>query len=498
MTKPKVNELMGMTEKGMPTNVTSMNACVDLFGTIGAMRGSDQPRVVNKFNSAYAEHQLTATKLLFWSRDIRGGAGERQIFRHIIKNMAQNYSDVMRKNLHLVPEYGRWDDVLELIGTSLENEALALITKALSPQNINAAKRNAFNEIEMKDANSLCAKWMPRKGKTAIRIEKYLGLTPKQYRKLVTSLTYAVEQFMCANKWNDIEYKKVPSLAMSRYIRAFSKHDKEGMAKYIEMLKSGKTKINAGAIYPYDVIKSLLETHNDDICDAQWKALPNYMGESVERVLPMGDVSGSMRQAAGDNENVTCELVCLSLCLYIAERNKGVFHNMFLTFASEPRLQLIAGNTLRERLQSIQHGGGLSTDIAKAFQALLDLAVKNNVPQIEMPTTILILSDMEFDSARTGSSGYGRGAQENWNNRLVNVYKQLYSEAGYELPKLVFWNIQARNDKNMPVLSHETGTAIVSGASPSVLKGVLSAKTVTPYDVMVETLYSERYASVIV
>jgi hypothetical protein len=488
--------VMSVTENGMPTNPTSMNACVDLFGTIGAMRGSDQPRIVNKFNSAYAEHQLTALKLLFWSRDVRGGAGERQLFRYIIKNLATNFPDVMLKNIHLIPEYGRWDDVLELFGTKLEQNALELIANALNHKNIEMAKQNRFEEIILVDANGLCAKWMPRKGENAIKIERYLGLTPKQYRKLVSSLTVVVEQFMCANKWTEIEYKKVPSLAMSRYIKSFSKHDKDGMAKYIEMLKKGKTKINASALYPYDVLKSLTYSGNDDINDAQWAALPNYMEGSTELILPMCDISGSMRQPAGDNPNVDCMDVCISLGLYIAEHNVGAFQNMFLTFASEPRLQLVSGNNLRERLYSIRQGGCASTNIVRAFEVLLDTAVKNRVPASQMPTMVLILSDMEFDEARTGSHGNGRGHEDNWNNRLIAQCDRMYREAGYALPKLIFWNIQARSDKNMPVLHNEMGTAIVSGASPSVLKSVLSAKNVTPYDVMIETLYSDRYQPV--
>ena len=488
--------VMSATENGMPTNTTSMNACVDLFGTIGAMRGSDQPRIVNKFNSAYAEHQLTALKLLFWSRDVRGGAGERQLFRHIVKNLATNYPDVMLKNIHLIPEYGRWDDVLELFGTKLEQNALELIANALNRENIEKVKQNRFEEILLVDANGLCAKWMTRIGAYAIKIEHYLGLTPKQYRKLITSLTVVVEQFMCANKWSEIEYKKVPSLAMSRYIKSFSKHDKDGMAKYIEMLKAGKTKINASALYPYDVLKSLTYSGNDDINDAQWAALPNYMEGSTERILPMCDVSGSMEQLAGDNANVTCMDVCISLGLYIAERNVGAFQNVFLTFASEPRLQLVSGKNLRERLYSIRHGGSTSTNIVRAFEVLLDTAVKNRIPVDQMPTMVLILSDMEFDAARTGSHGMGKGNGDYWNNRLIARCDQMYREAGYALPKLIFWNIQARSDKNMPVLHNEMGTAIVSGASPSVLKSVLSAKNVTPYDVMIETLYSDRYQPV--
>jgi hypothetical protein len=352
--------------------------------------------------------------------------------------------------------------------------------------------------------DGLLAKWLPRKkliinGKNfQVDLEHFLGLTPKQYRKMLVEKTNVVEQFMCANKWTEIEYKKVPSLAMSRYIKSFSKHDKDGMAKYIGMLKAGKTKINASALYPYDVIKSLTYSGGDDICEAQWKALPNYLEGNAERILPMCDVSGSMSARAGDNPNVSCMDVCVSLGLYIAERNVGKFHNTFLTFASEPRLQLVSGTSLRSRLQSIHHGGGYSTDIAKAFQVLLDTAVKARVPQEEMPTMILILSDMEFDAARTGTAGGGIGHTENWNNRFKATYERMYREAGYECPKVIFWNIQARTDKNMPVLFHETGTAIVSGASPSVLKSVLSAKTVTPYDVMIETLYSERYQPVVI
>jgi len=449
------------TENGMVTNSSTLNSCVDLFFTIGAMRGQDKNLLIANFSKAFVENPLTAMKILFWVRDARQGAGERQIFKDIMSYLAENKTSTLAKNLELVPFYGRWDDLLVLFGTKLDTQAKELIQTALN------------------NGDGLCAKWMPRKGKEAIALERFMKLSPKQYRKLLVTNTKVVEQLMCSKGWTNITYEHVPSLAMARYSKAFAKND----STRFDMYKNGDTKINAGAVYPYDVVKTL-RMGDKTLAVKQWEALPNWLENNNERLLPVCDVSGSMSISAGGNPNLTCMDVCISLGLYISERNEGIFKNAFLTFSDHPKLQYLTGN-LSDRFRQLEcaEWGG-STNLEATFSLILNKAQTNNLPQSEMPTAILIMSDMEFNYACRKTA--------------LDMIKHRYSQAGYEMPKIIFWNIQSRHSGNFPVQITDNGTALVSGFSPAILKSLLSGEDMTPVAIMNKTVYSERYEPVTV
>ncbi len=441
------------------------------------MRGQEKERLLRNFSLAYHEDPTRAMKILFWARDVREGAGERQIFKDVIIHLAENHDLSLRPNLSLIPFYGRWDDILALEGTLLESEAYSLIAEALSK------------------GDKLCAKWMPRKGKISVKLRNFMKLSPKAYRKLLVGLTEVVETKMCAQDWDSIEFGKLPSLAAARYQKSFWKNAKDQYSAYVEALKKGNAKINAGAVYPYDVTKSL--TFGDsDVANAQWKALPNYMEGSQERILPVVDVSGSMGCSAGGNRNVTCMDVAISLGLYISERNEGPFKDAIITFSGDPELEILKGD-LKQRFKQLQGANwGMNTDLQKVFRLILDQAKKNNVPESEMPTKILILSDMEFDQATSSQSGwYGNKEVSDWNPTAQEMISTMYKEAGYELPSIIYWNITSRG-KNVPVAFNETGTALVSGFSPSILKSLLKGVIVSPQQTMDETIMSERYEQI--
>ena len=464
------------TQNGMTTNSSSLNHCVNLFFQIGAMRGMDKKRLFAKVSKAFNEDPLTTIKIIFWARDVRGGAGERQIFRDCLSWLCDNRKEVLNNNIHLISEYGRWDDVLTLVGSqNCWYSALDLIKTAL----------------ENKDG--LCAKWMPRKGDKANIIRRYLKLSPKKYRKLLVKLTNVVETKMCAKDWKSIEYSKLPSLASSRYQRAFMKNDEIRYEEYKDSLLTGKSKINASSVYPYDIIKSIKHGGEKVVAQAQWESLPNYMEGISERVLPVVDVSGSMETPAGNNGNVTCMDVSTSLGMYISERNEGVFKNAFITFSSKPQLQLLEGS-LTDKLNQLERADwGMNTDLQSTFKLILNQAVKHNIPVSEMPTKVLILSDMEFDQAI--SENWDDVSE--WNPTAQEMIKGMYEEAGYEMPGIVYWNIQSRQD-NVPTRFDEMGTALVSGFSPSIMKNILSCEELTPYKMMMEIIGSTRYESITV
>lgn len=465
------------TENGMLTNSTTLNDCVDLFFHIGAMRGQDKQKKINAFVKAFSEDSLTAMKILFWVRDIRGGAGERQTFRDIMLYLVEKQSRILKKNMALIPEYGRWDDLLIFIGTKVEKNALNLIADGLDNDSTKA----------------LVAKWMPRpatknkiKKMQANVIRKHLGMSPKEYRKMLVELSDTVEQKMCAKEWDDINFAHVPSKAMSDYMKAFRKNNPEGFQAYMDSLEKSETKINAGAVYPYDITKNL--TYGDSSgADAQWDALPNFMENNDERVLPVVDVSASMNTSAGGNPNVTCMDISVSLGIYISERNVGPFKDAFVTFSQHPEVQVLKGRLSDRYSQLKRSDWSFNTNLQAVFEEVLRKARTSNVPEDEMPTMIMVLSDMQFDEG-TGNS---------WNDTAQAMIEKKYREAGYNIPKVVYWNLRSV-ESDSPVQFNKQNVALVSGFSPSLLTNILSGGAITPYSMMMDVIGSERYAKITV
>lgn len=464
------------TENGMKARVSTANACVDLFFKIGASRGKN---IIPDFTAAYVQDRDIATRIALWVRDARGGAGERKLFRDILLELAKSDRDRCIAMMHKVPELGRWDDLLIFEkGSDLETAAFSMIQDALMEQ------------------NGLCAKWMPRKGDQAARLRSFLGWSPKRYRKTLVDLTKVVEQQMCAKEWDEINFNHVPSVASARYKKAFARHTekyKEWTAKLVSTDPKVKetVKVNAGAVYPYDVLKGLISQHynanynksNLDHITAQWEALPNFVGDA--NILPLVDVSGSMTCPAGgygSKSVTTCLDVAVSLGLYLADKNKGKFKDTFLTFSSDPQLLNLQGDIIQKIKQMTTSQWQMSTDLHKAMDKILDVAKEAGVPQDEMPGMLLILSDMQFNQCAR------------FDHSAMEMIRHKYEMAGYNVPAIVFWNINAKD--NVPVKHDASGVALVSGFSPSIVKSVLSADMdqFTPEGIMMKTIMIDRYA----
>ena len=340
----------------------------------------------------------------------------------------------------------------------------------------------------------LCAKWQDRQGAVANKIRSYLRLNPKDYRKLLVGLSNTVEQKMCAREWDGIVYPHVPSVAAGRYQKAFLKHDPLGYAGYKAKLATGEAKINASVSYPYDVIRSL-KNGDRDVAIAQWKALPNYLEGSDENIMPVVDVSGSMDTAVSGS--VTAQDVAISLGLYVSERMGGVFKDQFITFSGAPEMLHLKGDLGKRYDQMERSNWSMNTDLGAVFKLILNAAVKHKVEQKDMPTKILILSDMEFDACVTvdGSgkrSGYSSSGGSPVSVSAMEFIEKEYAAAGYKIPQVVFWNLNARAG-NSPVTYNKIGTALVSGFSPSIVKSVLGGEEMTPISIMLKTVMVQRY-----
>ncbi len=464
------------TENGAVTNASTTNPLLDFFGLGAALRTRTEASIVNLFAKAFAQDKLLALKTLFYIRDVRGGQGERRSFRYILKWLAQNHPEQVLVNLHNVAQYGRYDDLLSLLDTNLKSNVLDYLQAKLL-------------EDSLAERPSLLAKWLPSintSSKATVAqahiVARHFGLSPRTYRKTLAALRQkidVVERKMCENKWNKINYSHVPSRASTIYRKAFRKHDEDGYTKFLEAVEKGEAKINASTLYPYDIVAKAQATwtgaSDTKTLDLQWKALPDYLKDNPHNGIVVADVSGSM--------NGLPIQVSISLAIYFAERNIGPFKDQFITFSNKPQFHTITGNGIVEKVQTInKKGWDMNTNLQATFELILATGIRYKVPQEDMPEVIYIVSDMEFDAASKGQTNF-------------EAIKAQYAASDYKMPKLVFWNVDARNDQS-PIRQDDKGTCLVSGASPSILKSLLSGKDFTPMTVFLETVNSARYEAV--
>ena len=470
------------TENGAVTYATTYSDCLDLFATIGALRSSNEQEIINHFVRAFTEDPNLAMKTLFFARDVRGGLGERKVFRVCLQWLAHNAPASVKKNIPYVAEFGRWDDLLSLMGTPCEKDAMLQIKKQLNAD---------LEAMDMGDDVSLLAKWLPSVNASNVqtvayakKIARFLGMTDATYRKTLVKLREHIRIIENSLREKDytFDYSKQPSKAMFKYRKAFYRNDGERYGEFLGKVSRGEAQLHTGTLTPYEIIKPFFYEHVDDqeasAIDATWNAQEDFTRD--ENALVVIDGSGSM-YSRSDPMPAT---VALSLGIYYAERNTGAFHNHFITFSERPQLVEIKGETILEKVRYCHdYNEVANTNIQKVFELILRTAVKNNVPQSEMPSTLYIISDMEFDCC-------ARGAE------LTNFEyaKKIFAEAGYDLPRVVFWNVQSRN-KQQPVTQNEQGVALVSGCSPRIFS-MLKSGILSPLGYMLDILGAERYEKI--
>lgn len=478
--KKEANRIL--TENGAATLRTSGSECLDLFATIGALRSAEEEEIVRRFLRAFAEDRTLAMKLLFYGRDIRGGLGERRVFRILLNWLAKEYPDTVRKNLSLISEYGRWDDVLVLLDTPCEGDALNLIARQLKEDQ---------KAMENGESVSLLAKWLPSvntSNKEAVaqakRIARALGLIDAGYRKMLVALRAYIRilENNLREKDYTFEYAAQPSKAMFKYRKAFQRNDGERYAAYLDSVSRGEAQMHTGTLMPCEIVDKALRCGGDaderKSLDVTWNALENFTDD--RNALCVIDGSGSM-YGGGDPRPIS---VAVSLGMYFAERNKGAFRNHFITFSHNPQLVEIKGADLVEKAKyCMSYNEVADTNIQKVFELVLDAAVRNRLPQEELPETLYIITDMEFNFCTRDAD-------------ITNFEyaRELYCRNGYKLPQLVFWNVQSRNAQQ-PVSMNEQNVVLVSGCTSRLFSMAVSGN-LDPYRYMLQVLNSERYAPI--
>ena len=466
------------TENGAVTPRTTGSDCLNLFATIGAMRSQNEAEIEKRFLRAFAENRDLAMKILFYARDVRGGLGERHVFRVLLRYLAKHEPASLLRNLSYIAEYGRWDDILVLLNTPVRAQTESLLRKQFQAD---------LKALQTGESISLLGKWLPsvnaHNAETvhmAKQLARAFGLTEAQYRKALSALRAEIRIIENNLRERDysFDYSKQPSRAMFKYRKAFLRNDELRYRQFMQKVSAGEATLHTGALMPYDIVQSAYNAAPAErqALNATWNALEDFTND--ENALVVADGSGSM-YCMGSPTPAT---VAQSLAIYFAEHNRGAFHNHFITFSTNPQLVEIKGTDIVEKVCYCRSFNEVAdTNIQKVFELILRTAAQNRVPQKELPSTLYIVSDMEFNYCTKDAS-------------LSNFEyaKKLYAAYGYKLPQVVFWNVQSRNE-HQPVKMNEQGVALVSGCTPRIFSQVMSGE-MEPYKNMLNTLMSERYA----
>ena len=473
------------TANGAVSNASTMSDCLDFFATAGALRNASDEEITERFIRAFAEDKDIAMKTLFYARDIRGGMGERRSFRVILKYLAQNYPETVIKNIGNIAEYGRYDDILSLMDTACEQEAVAYIKAVL---------KDDMKSMQAQDSVSLMAKWLPSVNassketvRLAKKIAKAMNMSDASYRRMLSALRAYIKilENNLREKDYTFSYEAQPSKALFKYRKAFFRNDEERYSAFISKAVTDPSVMKTGSLTPYDIVNTIIRNRGGmasserKVLDATWNALENYVNS--DNTLAVVDGSGSMYCSCFATQPAA---VAESLGIYYAERNKGAFANCFITFSANPRLVEIKGADIFEKVKYCMSFNECSnTNIEKTFDLILNTAVKNRLKQKDMPSRLMIISDMEFDCCASDAS-------------MTNfeAAKAKFAKKGYKLPQVVFWNVNSFN-RQQPVRMNDRGAILVSGMSPQIF-AMLKEDKLDPYSFMMSVISSERYERV--
>lgn len=483
------------TTNGDKAYKSTLNPLLDFMFTAASLRTAEEREIKKLFTIAYAYNAVYAVRLAFYIRDIRGGQGERRVFRVCMKTLSEIDPENFNKVMEFIPEYGRWDDLVDIMdgidNARCQQTIVDIICKQFEEDVDNFHKNKPI---------SLMAKWLPSENASAKatitkakRLRLTIGLTSKEYRQILSSLRKyinIIERQITNNEWNTINYSHVPSKAMMKYKNAFLQHDNERFSQYIQDLSNPEkteVKVNASTLYPFDIVKEAnccwgwneISKQKADLLNAQWKALPDFFGDKFDNALVVADTSGSM-----DGNPIA---VAVGLAMYLAERNKGLFHNKFITFSARPELQEIIGKDIVEKIVNLSKADWDSNTNIDAVFSLIYNAAKNKVTQEEMPSMIYIISDMQFDYC----------CNDNEDKTVFEKWQEKFEQAGYKLPTVVFWNVAEDNYGNVPITINNAGAIVCSGYSPSIVKYIMESDVSDTMQLVENIVNNSRYSNIL-
>ena len=491
----------GAVSKSTPDETGVYAGRLKLF--FKAVRGINTKTLWKFLDESARESIVDTVVLCFYIRDCRGGKAERDLGRECFRWLLARYPVLFSHVMEYIPEYGRWDDILYLFPKVFDISSLN-IKKSKSDlatkyqEELPRLVGNQLLEDLMKmnggENVSVCAKWTLTEGDSLDKkygvlevLLKSMGWTPRKYRKDIVSplrsYTQIVEKLMCTNKWENINFSRVPSCAMRKLKKSFEKHQPTRFKKWKSDLEEGKVEVKAKQLQPHELVYDVRNGKYDSVTEAQWKVLEEKVKScgSLEKTLPIVDVSGSMTMIYDKKKSGVAPIdVAIGLGLITASCGKGPWKNMVISFHEIPTLIVLRKSGLLARyreISGIPWGG--STDIMKVFSMILDVARKHGLSQDDLPDTVMIFSDMQFNQAGGNNTNYEK-------------IDKMYHDSDYERPNIVFWNVNGASD-DYPISTDENGTALISGFSPEIMRNLLDGDTLSPTNVFNSAVTDERY-----
>lgn len=486
------------TENGGLAHKSTLVPVLDLYALGGAYRNRSESDIISLFQKALRDNETYALRCLFYLRDVRGGQGERRFFRTVLHWLGDNHPEVVRRNMEHISDMGRYDDYYALVDTKMEAEMFAFLKKQLGI------------DLQCKTP-SLMAKWLKSENASSKETKKLgtktrlaFGLSHKQYRVILSTLRTRInvlEKLMSAGEWEKIEFDKIPSKAGFKYRNAFARRDLIAK-KYEKFITASDTKVNAKTLFVHEIVGETLKkvgyngyagnSMERAVLNKYWEDLPNYFGEGkTGSILCMADTSGSMKDYSNINAPINASI---ALAMYCAERLEGPFKNHFITFSDTPQLVELTGIDFVDKVCRIKTINA-NTNLEAAFDLVLNSAIAQGLKQEDLPETILVLSDMEIDAA-TKTYGWSKYSINHWTKEnaltMMEAMRVKWAAAGYKMPKLVYWNLDARQDTILDLGVKDV--SYLSGFSQSTFKTLLSGKT--GIDLMLEVLDSDRYKKI--
>ena len=471
------------TDNGAVQYESTRSPCLDFFQQAGALRvatAGGEEAIARLWSLAYAQDRDTAIRILQWAYDCRGGAGSRDVMRVVLPRLVNSMDGFgnqkqLQQLLIAIPELGRWDMVSDL----LEYDDLPAWLRSFVFRLIKAG-------LDDEKTAPLVAKWLPRKGKVANRLRGWFKLTRQDYRHMLSKYE-TVETLKSAGLWEHIKYQNVPSVCMARSRSSFMKHDKERFEAFLQQVAAKHVGIHAGAVMPYDIIRN---PDSEQAAQAQWDALPDFMKDYQGSILPLVDVSESMYHRV-DGKNLSAMTVAVSLGIYVAQHNNGGFRNEVCGFSGQPAVVKLSGRVLRDvaTMKAVQDH--CNTNIELCVRTILRQAKEAGLQEQDMPTALLVLSDMQFDYMASYYSGHANGST------CMETLRRLYADAGYKMPTVIYWNLKSDDFNGVPSTLDDKDVMLIGGFSAAVAKTLLAGgdltKAADPVEVMLRTVYDDRY-----
>lgn len=483
---------------------TTGSALVDFNARVTEFRNAEASVITDAARKAFEENPVKFVKLIFQIGDIREGRGERHTFNVCMDWLVANHPSVAGEVIALIPEYTRWDYLVRL--TVSEDEVIAKNATKLVVKQFEADRAVIQNAKDGESvAISLLAKWMPslqtkkEQDKEVVRhLLRTLHMQEREYRKTLSqmrSYLNIIEKSLTLKDYDTIDMEKMSAKQQLRYSSCLERVMAKQRHDYIQAVLRGEKKMNTTILNPLEIVHEYIKNnrnfqgteYNEDM-EAIWSLIPDTTSGNGN-TLVIRDGSGSMTASIGAGSKATMLEAASAMAIYCAEHMQGAFHNMFITFSSHPEIvDLSDCPSLSDKLNRLVRFNDCSnTDLEATFDLVLDIAVKNGLSQEEIPSYLMILSDMEFDAARRAYSHYDWKRHQFVDDgcsrdMLFDIIRKKWQTAGYDMPTLVFWQLNGKRTI-FPEIDAKNGIIFLSGFSTSELELVMAGKYETVEEV---------------